>query len=375
MRETLSKRPRTTVKTIAKIAKTKVADKRVRSQSPLAPKSKTISAPKSSLQNKGQKTALKTAKPKTAATKSAKSAQKTAIAKKTVAKSAKAVGKKAAQLKPVAKRNESVIKAKPAKTKTIQPAKTKVEKPKVLAKAINAKVAKVVVKTPAKSAKSAKIAAPAKFATQAQPKSQAKVQPGKASPKTKHKIAAPINVAPPPAPELPRRSHTSSALRAFEHAVRVFNRRQFEDAKPMFENLLVKYSNEVEIIARAQMYIQVCIQKLAHSHNAPRNAEELYDRGVYALNIGDFSQAKTFFEKALRLKPDEAHLLYSLAATHAQTGTLDQALDYLKRTIQIQPRYRTQALNDSDFSGLRENKQFLEMLGLSSPFDLLPSRR
>lgn len=143
----------------------------------------------------------------------------------------------------------------------------------------------------------------------------------------------------------------------------------------MFENLLAKFPGEVEIVARTQMYIQVCNQKLSQTQSAPHNADELYDRGVYALNIGDFSQAKTFFEKALRLKPEEPYLLYSLAATHAQTGAMDQALDYLKRTFQVQPRYRTQALHDADFSGLRENKRFLELLGLASPFDLLQSRR
>jgi tetratricopeptide (TPR) repeat protein len=164
-------------------------------------------------------------------------------------------------------------------------------------------------------------------------------------------------------------------VRAFEQAVKVFNRRQYAEAKPMFESLQTRFPNEVEIISRVQTYIQVCNQKLAHSPSTPRNADELYDRGVYALNIGDFTQARTFFEKALRLRPDEPHLLYSLAATHAQTGSHDQALDYLKRSIQIQPRFRSQALNDSDFSLLRENKQFLEMLGITSPFDRFETRR
>ncbi|MGH9841413.1 MAG: TPR end-of-group domain-containing protein [Blastocatellia bacterium] len=180
---------------------------------------------------------------------------------------------------------------------------------------------------------------------------------------------------PPPPPEPPRRQVSSGALRAFEQAVKVFNRRYFEDAQEMFEAVLDKYPNDVEVVARAQMYIQVCKQKLASTPSTPRNADELYDRGVFALNIGDFSQAKQFFEKALRLRPNEPHLLYSLAATLAQTGASDQALDYLKRSIQLQPRLRTQAYNDADFSGLRENKQFLELLGLSSPFDLLESRR
>ncbi|HMV84873.1 MAG TPA: tetratricopeptide repeat protein [Blastocatellia bacterium] len=198
---------------------------------------------------------------------------------------------------------------------------------------------------------------------------------GKTTAKPRRKVVLPIPAAPPAPPSPPRRALTSSALRAFEHAVKVFNRRQFAEAKSMFENLLAKFPGEVEIIARTQMYLQVCSQKLTHSQNAPHNADELYDRGVYALNIGDFSQAKSFFEKALRLKPEEPYLLYSLAATHAQTGAMEQALDYLKRTFQIQPRYRTQALHDTDFSGLRENKRFLELLGLASPFDLLQSRR
>jgi len=194
--------------------------------------------------------------------------------------------------------------------------------------------------------------------------------------KGKVKLPLIVSQAPPP-PEQPRRQVTSGALRAFEQAVKVFNRRRFEDAKEMFENVLVKFPGDVEIVARAQMYIQVCKQKLEHETKtaAPRNADELYDHGVFALNIGDFTQARVFFEKALRLHPDEPHLLYSLAATHAQTGSQEEALNYLKRSIQIQPRFRSQAYNDTDFSGLRDNKQFLELVGLTSPFDLLESKR
>ncbi|HKQ77113.1 MAG TPA: tetratricopeptide repeat protein [Blastocatellia bacterium] len=185
-----------------------------------------------------------------------------------------------------------------------------------------------------------------------------------------------VSQAPPP-PEPPRRQVTSGALRAFEHAVKVFNRRRFEDAKVMFESVQLKFPGDLEIVARAQMYIQVCTQKLEHEVKTaqPRNAEELYDHGVFALNIGDFTQARVFFEKALRLHPDAPHLLYSLAATHAQTGSHEEALNYLKQSIQVQPRFRSQAYNDNDFSGLRDNRQFLELVGLTSPFDLLELRR
>src|SRR5207248_400695 len=196
----------------------------------------------------------------------------------------------------------------------------------------------------------------------------------KTSSKAKQKAQLKRVVTPPPPPEPPRRQVASAALRAFEHAVKVFNRRQFAEAKPLFEGLQHRYPEEVEINARAQTYIHVCNQKLARPPSSPRDAEELYDRGVVALNIGDFTQARMFFEKALRLRPDAPHVLYSLAATHAQEGASDQALDYLTRSFQMQPRFRTQAMNDMDFSGLREDKRFMELLGIASPFDLLECR-
>lgn len=191
-------------------------------------------------------------------------------------------------------------------------------------------------------------------------------------------ILPPPPPPPAPKPEL-RKPATAAAIRAFEHAVKVFNRRQFEEAKELFEHLHQKFPQEAELLSRSQMYLQVCQQKLATAPVAApvRNvsADELYDRGVYALNIGDFVQARSFFEKALRLNPNEPHFLYSLAATYAQTGSPEQALDYLRRSIQIQPRFRSQAFDDADFSGLRENRQFQELLGLTSPFDLLDARR
>src|SRR5499426_2615153 len=236
----------------------------------------------------------------------------------------------------------------------------------------NVRVKKAVKKTP-----KASLRRPAPKATAGPAKTQKKIVAKKrVKAKTLRRLPMIVSKAPPP-PEPPRRQVTSGALRAFEQAVKVFNRRQFEDAKAMFETVQLKYPGDLEIVARAQMYIQVCKQKLEQETKsaAPRNAEELYDHGVFALNIGDFTQARAFFEKALRLHPDAPHLLYSLAATHAQTGSHEEALNYLKRSIQIQPRFRSQAYNDNDFSGLRDNRQFLELIGLTSPFDLLELKR
>lgn len=343
MREALSKRSKVSAKTTAK-GKLSASQAQAKLTKP---KSKATSKPKALSDSKTK--SQKSVKPKAAALKSVKAIQKTAATKKAVTK----------LTKPGQKSVPKVVAKKPA--------------PKVT---VSKKATKQVASSPKQITKDSKVTSVANKTIPTVRKAAPKADVEKAAPRKINKIVLPIRVAPsaPPA-EPPRRSSTTAALKAFEHAVRAFNRRHFEEAKEMLETLQAKYPNEVEIIARSQMYLQVCAQKLANMPSAPRNADELYDRGVYALNIGDFSQAKNFFEKALRLKPEEPHLLYSLAATLAQTGSHDQALDYLKRTIQIQPRYRAQALNDSDFSELRENKQFLEMLGLASPFDILQARR
>jgi tetratricopeptide (TPR) repeat protein len=287
--------------------------------------------------------------------------------------------------KPVSKKKKA-LKKKPASSHTASGSKQrKISTTKVAKKvAKNARIKKAVKKAPKTSLRrpvSKAASRPAKTRKRVVAKSHKKIV-AKKRVKTKS-LAKPLRRLPvivsqaPPTPEPPRRQVTSGALRAFEQAVKVFNRRRFEDAKGMFESVLMKFPGDLEIVARAQMYIQVCKQKMEHEIKAaaPRNADELYDHGVFALNIGDFTQARTFFEKALRLHPDAPHLLYSLAATHAQTGSHEEALNYLKRSIQIQPRFRSQAYNDADFSGLRDNRKFLELVGLTSPFDLLESRR
>lgn len=175
--------------------------------------------------------------------------------------------------------------------------------------------------------------------------------------------------------DTPRRKPASGALKAFEHAVRVFNKRQFGEARELFDLVQHRFPQEVEIVARSHTYMQVCSQRMQRPPTSPRSADELYDRGVFHLNIGDFTQARQLFEKALRLSPGEPHLLYSLAASHAQSGSHDEALTFLDQLIQEHPRFRTQALNDSDFSELHENKRFLEILGVSSLLDIIDSRR
>jgi hypothetical protein len=309
------------------------------------------------------------------------------------AKSVSRAVRKKLSAKPVAtaSRREPVKAVKKAKAKAVKLSEVKATKKPVAATTPKAAKAKVVakqfvsrpkVKAAKKSTAVAKPVAVKQMVKVAKGKGLSKPSPPKnALPKAQPPRSRPLSsgsvAATPPAP-VPRRQAVQQALRVFEQAVKAFNRREFAEARTLFESLPQRYPHEVEVTARAQTYIQVCnlkLSKLTPTSSMPRNADELYDRGVVALNIGNFVQARALFEKALRLRPDDSHTLYSLAATHAQSGATDQALNYLRLAVQKQPRFRQRALNDNDFSVLHEDRRFLELLGAASPFDRLESRR
>jgi tetratricopeptide (TPR) repeat protein len=277
----------------------------------------------------------------------------------------------------VSSRQKSTLKTATKKNvKALPPSKGE-KKTNLAKKKISSEKTKKAVAPPAKIAAAKK--SPAKKLSKPV-KVTSKVVSKIAKPKVKiqatvPKISSPASKPVISSPRIPRQQNATQALRAFERAVKVFNLRQFSEAKALFEELQQRYHQEVEIISRSQTYIQVCTLRLAGNRTLPRNADEFYDRGVVALNVGNFAQARTFFEKALKLRPDDSHTLYSLAATHAQTGSTDQALTYLRQAVQRQPRLRQRALQDADFSILKDDRRFLELLGAASPFDLLGTRR
>ena len=291
-----------------------------------------------------------------------------AVLKKSASKASNGKAGKVLSASTVASKKS--LKSKPTKTTVISKAKSKAP---VKPKSVVAKKPKTVVsvKTKISPAKKASVVLQPKVKVAKKvekPVTQVKkilLPPPVLKVKQPQKTVKPIS----------RQIITNQALSAFEKALKLFNSRDFSQAKQKFEDLHLRFHSEVEIIARSQTYIQICEARLASQNAVPRNADEYYDRGIVALNVGDFLQARNLFEKALKLRPDDTHTLYSLAATLAQTDAIEQSLKYLSQAVQKHPRLRQRALNDSDFATLKEDRRFLELLGASSPFDLLEARR
>ena len=273
----------------------------------------------------------------------AKAAKPTPLAKRSPAE--KAPVRKADKAKPAASGAAKTARTPAAKAKQATPAK----KSGASGRAATTPSRKTSSQ-PASKQRPPKAAAPVKAA----PKQQS--SPGKQRPAA----AKPAPTQPRHAPQPPRQptQDETAALRAFERAHKEFVRGRFAEARMLFRQLIEQHAGVAEVTARSRTYLAIAEARLRSETSLPRNAEELYDRGVIELNRGDYVAAQELFERALKRDAEAAHIHYGLAATRARLGAVDLALQSLDRAVQIQPSLRLRAQHDPDLAVLRNLPEY-----------------
>jgi tetratricopeptide (TPR) repeat protein len=277
---------------------------------------------------------------------------------------------KSARPKPLAKRSPAgkapVRKAAKAKTGPAGPAKGSravAAKPKTSpaksakpAAKKSVKSARPAAKTSSKGRTSTRPAAkqPQRKPAPAPAKSAAKLRPGKPA---AHTAARPAARPAPPPPRQPTQDE-AAALKAFERAHKEFVRGRFAEARMLFRQLIDQHAGVAEVTARSRTYLAIAEARLRSESALPRNAEELYDRGVIELNRGEYVAAQELFERASKRDPEAAHIHYGLAATRARLGSIDLALQSLERAVNLQPTLRGRAQHDHDLAVLRNDPEY-----------------
>lgn len=234
------------------------------------------------------------------------------------------------------------------------------------AKNLSTKAAKSAPAKKSAPAPSKPKAAPAKSKPQAQEAKSAGKRPTTAAKATakapQHPAAKPAPPRKSAAPAQPvRRQPTqdeAAALRAFERAHKEFVRGHFGEARQQFRALVEKHAGVSEVTARARTYLAIAESRLRSAPPLPRDADSLYDRGVIELNRGDYVAAQELFERALKREPEAAHIHYGLAATRSRLGSVETALESLRRALEIQPSLRVHAQHDPDLTALRNDSEF-----------------
>jgi tetratricopeptide (TPR) repeat protein len=256
--------------------------------------------------------------------------------------------------------------------KLSQPKKAKKATP--VKKAAARPVKKVAVKKKAlsASAKKTKVNSAKKTAVKRATSKSVATRSQQKKPDVRKVLARRVALIPKPLPAPPKKPPspgTLAAVKAFEQALRSFNRHDFSGAKSAFVGVLAKFADQSEIVARVRTYLVICEQRLSRSPSLPRNPEALYDQGVFQFNKGNSAEAIELFQKALKVEPRADHVYYSLAAAYARLDDTQKAMEALRRAIGISPVHRSHARRDLDFVGLRVNEDFQQLTGFG--FDLV----
>ena len=210
-----------------------------------------------------------------------------------------------------------------------------------------AKPAKKPVKPPKSSKQTAKLTRPAAVKGKTAAKA---VKPAATKPVVKEVVRVPSK-------------QFTGAVAALEAGIKLMYAEDYAKAAKAFNKVIADYPEEAEILASAKARIQACEKKLQdQKRTVLRSADDHYNVAVAFLNGGELDSAVTHLQSALKLAPKADHILYAIAAANALKGNKDQALSYLKQSIDHRAENRFQAAVDPDFAGLSEEQSFKDLV-------------
>ena len=163
----------------------------------------------------------------------------------------------------------------------------------------------------------------------------------------------------------PEEIQYKNSVTQFEKGVKHFNRHEFQKARPIFERLA--HLETRDLGERAQVYLNICNQRLNHPTLHLKTVDDLYNYGVGMANQGNQEEAERYLAKALKLAPKSDYIYYALASTFALRANVETALEHLEKAIQLNERTRFMARNDPDFSQLEEDPRFTELIYPEKP--------
>jgi tetratricopeptide (TPR) repeat protein len=155
----------------------------------------------------------------------------------------------------------------------------------------------------------------------------------------------------------------AGAVSALESGIKLMYAEDYAKAVKAFSKVIADYPEEPEIQASAKARIHACEKKIQdRTRTVLRSADDHYNVAVAFLNGGELDSAVTHLQSALKLAPKADHILYAIAAANALKGNKDQALAYLKQSIDHRVENRFQAAVDPDFAALSEEQSFKDLV-------------
>src|SRR5215472_18134544 len=149
-------------------------------------------------------------------------------------------------------------------------------------------------------------------------------------------------------------------MAAFEAAMKLFHARKLKEARDLFQQ--ATNGPERDVAQRANLHIAMCDRRLQRTTVSLGSAEDYYNYGIALINSRNLAEARTHLEKGVQISPGSDHIHYALAVAQALSGDMHGAFGSLQRAIDIDPRNRLTARQDSDLAPLANQPLFSVLL-------------
>ncbi len=149
-------------------------------------------------------------------------------------------------------------------------------------------------------------------------------------------------------------------LTAFDKAMKLFHKRDFHGALPLFES--AAKGPDVSIAHTAQLHARMCRQRTEKESPQLKTSEDNYAFGLALAARREFAGAEQYLQRALQLAPRADHVLYSLSLVKGLQGDILASASLLARAIEIQPANRTTARTDPEFHELLHHQPIRDLV-------------
>jgi tetratricopeptide (TPR) repeat protein len=149
-------------------------------------------------------------------------------------------------------------------------------------------------------------------------------------------------------------------FQSFAAAMKLFHARQFKEARELFHR--AAQGPERDVANRAQLHGVMCDRRLQQTPVDLHTADDYYTYGIAMMNTRNLAEACANLEKGLAIEPAADHIHYALALARALSGDVTGAYEHLKRAIELEPRNRIAARQDTDFAPLANQPPFDALL-------------
>jgi len=148
------------------------------------------------------------------------------------------------------------------------------------------------------------------------------------------------------------------ALNEYMQAVKNFRKKDYPKACEQLKNFINKYSDERELCSRADIYLKICEGHLDERTEILKDFEDYFLHAVYQLNAGELEDALDLAKKAEKKDPKQGKLHYLTASILLKMDKTEEALESLKKAVQIDKFFKIMARNETDFEKLWQDKKF-----------------